>query len=177
VPNTDGWGDERYWALGRHYGLKTPLLDWTASPFIALFFAFCDSTAPDNDQALYALDASYVNRVFCQRIGKCLLQDAPLRQSFENRYDLSAYTNDQKSVMLGKVIIVNYDSELCERNEKSSLIKGFISSSVDSFARLLSPKMGDNPRLLNQRGVLTYQTSVEPLKLSSHHMLFSSRFF
>ena len=40
------------WAFSRHYGLKTPYLDWSQSPFVAAFWAFADRVTSDNPHIL-----------------------------------------------------------------------------------------------------------------------------
>jgi hypothetical protein len=54
--------DNDWWALGQHYGLATPLLDWSRSPFAAAYFAF-EEDHPDQHQcrAVYGLDRRAVD--------------------------------------------------------------------------------------------------------------------
>lgn len=61
------------WQYGQHFGLPSPLLDWTHSPFIALFFAISEP-AMNNDEGercVWVIDLSmlaYVNKQVIEEV-------------------------------------------------------------------------------------------------------------
>ncbi|WP_442600771.1 FRG domain-containing protein [Paenibacillus sp. KN14-4R] len=61
--------ESEWWAVGQHYGLATPLLDWTTSPFVAAFFAFSEESDKDEYRAIYVLNQSNIE-VKCTELSK-----------------------------------------------------------------------------------------------------------
>ncbi|MGD1019775.1 MAG: FRG domain-containing protein [Verrucomicrobiia bacterium] len=81
----------KLWALGQHYGLATPLTDWTVYPYVALFFAFAEpEDGAAGFRAIFAIDwesVSSVNYHITQRDGM---------EPFKNKLENPPYSDEFK---------------------------------------------------------------------------------
>ena len=72
------WTEDECWCIGQHYGLATPLLDWTESPYPAAYFAFASptpSTEPSENRVIFALQ-----RVTVREKGESLIKNKSITE-------------------------------------------------------------------------------------------------
>lgn len=132
-PNPNKLSDTEWWVMGQHYGLATPLVDWTRSYWVALFFAFNDRIVETDSRSVYALDLKWVKEMGKNAKGKIKvidpildentrlitqaalsIQQQPVQHSFEEA--VKKHCSEPDRVILVKVIMPNKDVDYCVKD-------------------------------------------------------------
>jgi hypothetical protein len=163
LPDRYFQSDEEVWAIGQHFGLATPLLDWTESSYVAAYFAFghMQGKAPDALEkadsccSIFALHQDVVEEHFGKELERRLFMLGDrLVQDLE---DVMRLVKPETSFSANVDALLQIIDGLLPVSPKvRAQCKHIVDDALEDSIRLLRPRSGENIRLINQKGLFTY---------------------
>ncbi len=98
--NPGDLSENEWWALAQHHGLATLLVDWTYSPFVALFFAFEEARCFGANGTSYDPDRRAVYVVPFHLIGENSTAEHPAPELFSPRREITHRLSSQSGVLM-----------------------------------------------------------------------------